>query len=99
MTCQLKMLSALANADIVPRSMARSTQDAIAMCNRAIHGEDIRGQDARSLIEAGTALLSELTRYANELDRISLSRENERRAVRKSNEQPTASGALGSGLS
>lgn len=64
-----QLLHALANAEIFPRALARSAQDSIAMCNRAMHGEDIRRQDARSLIESSTALLSELAWYAGQLDR------------------------------
>jgi hypothetical protein len=57
----------LSTAEILPKDIAQSIREVISICNRAIHGEEIRHQDAVSVVEVGTSLLSELTFYVNDL--------------------------------
>jgi hypothetical protein len=57
----------LSAAEILPKDIAQSIQQVISICNRAIHGEEIRHQDARSVAEVGMSLLSELAFYVNDL--------------------------------
>jgi hypothetical protein len=55
-----QLVTRLANAEVLSSSIARSIREVISICNRAIHGEDIRQQDARYVVEAGAMLLREL---------------------------------------
>ena len=57
----------LSTAEILPKDIAQSIREVISICNRAIHGEEIRHQDAISVVEVGTSLLSELAFYVNNL--------------------------------
>ena len=55
-----QLIQRLSNAGILPKDIARTTRDVISISNRAIHGEDIRKQDAESvwsLFAAQTVLL------------------------------------------
>ena len=61
-----QLIAKLSNSEIVPTDVARLTREVISLCNRAIHGEDIRQQDAVSVVEAGSTLLYELTFTASE---------------------------------
>lgn len=58
---------ALSSAEILPKNLAQSIKQVISICNRAIHGEEIRPQDAKSVTEAGTSLLYELAFYTHDL--------------------------------
>jgi hypothetical protein len=51
----------LANAGVLPPDIAGPTREVILICNRAIHGEDIRQQDAKSVVESGAVLLREIS--------------------------------------
>lgn len=51
----------LENRGILPTDISTPTRNVIQICNRAIHGEDIREQDARSVIEIGVSLLREIS--------------------------------------
>jgi len=57
----------LAAAEIINKNIAQSIQEVISICNRALHGEDIRIQDAKSIVDVGTSLLSELDINADDL--------------------------------
>jgi hypothetical protein len=52
----------LASHEVFGVEFGASLRDLIAICNRAIHGEDIRDVDARQIIDAGTELLEVLER-------------------------------------
>lgn len=56
----------LAADEVLPHQLVPSIRDVLALCNRAIHGEAIREEDARSVIEAGTELLQAFERLLNE---------------------------------
>lgn len=53
-------LRMLQNKDVLESSLATSLGDVIKVCNRAIHGEEIKKQDAETIVELGLRLLDEL---------------------------------------
>jgi hypothetical protein len=55
-----QLIYKLDKAGILPSDISVSTREVIAICNRAIHGEDIRQQDVKSVIEVGVNLLREI---------------------------------------
>lgn len=57
----------LSTAEIIPKDVAGSIREVISICNRAVHGEEIRRQDAESVVEIGTSLLSKLAFYVSDL--------------------------------
>ena len=61
-----QLIAKLSNSEIVPTDVARSTREVLSLCNRAIHGEEIRQQDAVSVVEAGSILLYELSFTASD---------------------------------
>lgn len=61
-----KLVHALATEELLPKDVARTTREIVAICNRAMHGEDIRQQDAESVVESGSFLLYELSSRLDE---------------------------------
>ena len=61
-----QLVHKLVNAEILPVDVAASTREVISICNRAIHGEDIRQQDAESVVEVGGILLRDLSFISSE---------------------------------
>ena len=47
----------LAQQEIIARDLAKPLREVLGICNRALHGEDIRDADARAVIEVGAGLL------------------------------------------
>lgn len=60
-----QIIQKLSNAGVLPKDFARTTREVISISNRAIHGEDIRKQDADSVVESGISLLTEIYFYAS----------------------------------
>jgi hypothetical protein len=60
-----QLIRKLWSAQILPRDIADTTREVISVCNRAIHGEDIRKQDAASVVESGVSLLIKLSFYGS----------------------------------
>ena len=56
----------LAADGILPRDMTSPIRNVLDLCNRAIHGEAIRAEDAESVIDAGTELLQAFERLLTE---------------------------------
>jgi hypothetical protein len=56
----------LASDEILPHNLTPAIRDVLALCNRAVHGEAIRDEDADSVIEAGAGLLQEFERLIRE---------------------------------
>jgi hypothetical protein len=56
----------LAAADLFAAEFGAALRDVIAICNRAIHGEDIRDVDARQIVNTGIELLEALERIVRE---------------------------------
>lgn len=50
----------LASQEVFEADLGESIRDVVSICNRAIHGEDIRNVDARQIIDTGTELLEVL---------------------------------------
>ena len=61
----MQLVHRLSNEEILPKDIARTTREVMSICNRAIHGEDIRKQDAESVVESGASLLIKLRFYAS----------------------------------
>lgn len=55
-----KMVHDLVTQEILPNSLLNPTLEVVSICNRAIHGEDIRDSDARTMLDIGTSLLERL---------------------------------------
>jgi hypothetical protein len=52
--------------EVFPPAFGASLRDVIAICNRAVHGEEIRDEDAREMIDTGVDLLLVLERTVRE---------------------------------
>jgi|SRR5580658_3403080 hypothetical protein len=50
----------LVSQDVFEADLGESIRDVVSICNRAIHGEDIRDVDARQIIDTGAELLAVL---------------------------------------
>ena len=62
-----QLVNSLSTTEVLPKNIAQSVRQVISICNRAIHGEEIRQEDAKSVVEVGTSLLSELAFYVSDL--------------------------------
>lgn len=56
----LQMTKDLTAGGALPNEMGAAIRDVMLICNRAIHGEEIRDADAQRIIEVGTGLLEEI---------------------------------------
>lgn len=61
-----KMVHDLTTTEVLPPGISGPIREVISICNRAVHGEDIRDSDAKSIIEVGTSLLERLYWHAQE---------------------------------
>jgi hypothetical protein len=61
-----RLAHTLYSKELIPKDIARTTREVVSICNRAMHGEDIRQKDAESVIESGSFLLYELSSYLDE---------------------------------
>jgi hypothetical protein len=61
-----KLAQILASEELIPKDLANTTRQVVAVCNRAMHGEDIRHRDATSVVESASFLLYELSSYLDE---------------------------------
>ena len=52
--------------ELFPAEFGAALRDVIAICNRAIHGEDIRDVDARQIVNTGIELLEALERIVRD---------------------------------
>ena len=59
-----KMVHDLTATEVLPLGISGSIQEVVSICNRAVHGEDIRDSDAKSIVEVGTFLLERLYWHA-----------------------------------
>ena len=55
-----RMILDLTRAEYLPPDIGHPLREVVSICNRAIHGEEIRHQDAESIIETGAHLLEML---------------------------------------
>jgi hypothetical protein len=56
----LEMMRALTAQRVLPQEICAAIRDVMEICNRAIHGEEIRSADASRIIDVGIPLLAEL---------------------------------------
>jgi hypothetical protein len=61
-----RIIQDLAAHQALPQDLAASIRNVVAICNRAIHGEEIRSQDALAVAETGGELLEGLEQLARE---------------------------------
>jgi hypothetical protein len=61
-----RLIRDLAAAEAMPQELASAIRDVVAICNRAVHGEDIRDVDAKSIVRIGASLIEELERTLHE---------------------------------
>lgn len=61
-----RILHALENEEYIPAHTARLTREVVSISNRTLHGEDIRKQDAQSVVESGGKLIRELSALLHE---------------------------------
>lgn len=54
------LVNNLTNQEIVSRDLGKALREVIAVCNRAIHGESITEEGARTIVDVGVELLEEL---------------------------------------
>jgi hypothetical protein len=62
----VNVMRELVSHEVLEAQFCASLRDVISICNRAIHGEDIRDVDAREIINTGTELLEVLDRAVRE---------------------------------
>lgn len=62
----MQLIHRLASEEILPKDIAGTTREVMSICNRAIHGEDIRKEDGVSVVESGASLLLTLHFYASD---------------------------------
>lgn len=55
-----KLVHDLTSKEILTQDMSAPIREVISLCNRAVHGEDIRKEDAESIVEIATSLISNL---------------------------------------
>jgi hypothetical protein len=60
------MVYQLANQEILPQGISSPIREVIAICNRAVHGENIREKDATDIVDIGTSLLENLYGHSRE---------------------------------
>jgi hypothetical protein len=61
-----RIIQDLAARQALPQDLAASIRDVVAICTRAIHGEEIRSQDALAVAGTGSELLEGLEQLARE---------------------------------
>lgn len=55
-----KMVADLSNNEIISQNILGPIREVVSICNRAIHGEDIKQRDAQSIIDSGISLFEML---------------------------------------
>ena len=61
-----RMVYQLANQELLPQGISGPIREVIAICNRAVHGEEIRERDAKAIVDIGTSLLENLYWHSRE---------------------------------
>ncbi|MGA8429018.1 MAG: hypothetical protein WB729_04320 [Candidatus Sulfotelmatobacter sp.] len=62
----ISVIRELTAAEALSPQLGATLRDVIAICNRAIHGEDIRGVDAEKIVNVGIDLLSAIRQETRE---------------------------------
>jgi len=61
-----QLVGEMVRKELLPGSLAAPITEVLSVCNRAVHGEDIRRQDAEAVVDAGNSLLERLYWHAKE---------------------------------
>lgn len=61
-----KMIHDLSSQEILPSGLSGPIREVVSICNRAIHGEEIRERDAEAMLDVGTSLLERLFWFLRE---------------------------------
>ncbi len=61
-----RMVHTLTSQELFPSNISSPIREVIAICNRAVHGEEIRESDAKAIINVGTSLLERLSWLSKE---------------------------------
>ncbi len=61
-----QLVAELGRRELLPLSLTGPITEVLSVCNRAVHGEDIRQQDAEAIVDAGNSLLERLYWHAKE---------------------------------
>lgn len=61
-----KMVHNLTTQDILPQGFSGSIREVVSICNRAVHGEEIRDRDAKAMLNIGTSLLQRLFLFSRD---------------------------------
>lgn len=67
-----QLVHELSTKEILPQELLGSLRNVITICNRAVHGEEIRQEDARSIVEIGTLIIASLYLLTEEYTRSSI---------------------------
>lgn len=62
-----RMILDLARSDFLSPDIGHPLREIVSICNRAVHGEEIRSQDVESIIDTGAYLLEMLHRQSKSL--------------------------------
>lgn len=63
----VRIVRELSQTEVIPEDLVGPITQVLSICNRALHGEDIRSADARSIVDIGTSLLERLYFQAKEV--------------------------------
>lgn len=61
-----KLVQRLTDREVIPRELSGAILELIQLCNRAIHGEDIRPSQAEAIVDQGARLLEYLYDHLSE---------------------------------
>jgi hypothetical protein len=62
-----KMLNDLSKTEFFPKDISRNLNEIIQICNRAVHGEEIKQTDAQAVVETGVSLLDLIYSFSLEI--------------------------------
>lgn len=58
-----KLVYELTLREVLPKDISGPIKEVIFLCNRAVHGENVRKQDAKSIVDTGISLLVYLNKF------------------------------------
>lgn len=62
-----KMLNDLSKTEFLPKNISNNLNEIIHICNRAVHGEEIKQSDAKAVVETGVSLLDLIYSFSLEI--------------------------------
>lgn len=61
-----KMVHNLTTQEILPKRLSGPVREVVSICNRAVHGEEIRERDAKAMLDVGTFVLQRFFEFSRE---------------------------------